>query len=158
VGPTAGLEAVEKRKFFPHLNSNSDPSVIQPVTSRYSDWATDSQKSRRTYGNSTEHDLCSFETFSLQQIERVTLEVRRHVNCRLLSDFYQNWNVLADLSRNLAIKIFMKIRNFGSSPIVTLEQTEIAKLTGALYSFSLRACQQYSSYVIENKFALFKTM
>jgi hypothetical protein len=39
VGPRAGLDKVEKRKFLPVLESNSDPSVIQPVASRYTDWA-----------------------------------------------------------------------------------------------------------------------
>jgi hypothetical protein len=30
---------VEKRKILPLPDSNSDPSVVQPVASRYSDWA-----------------------------------------------------------------------------------------------------------------------
>jgi hypothetical protein len=34
VGPRAGLDGVEKRKF-----SNSDPSAFQPVARRYSDCA-----------------------------------------------------------------------------------------------------------------------
>jgi hypothetical protein len=40
VGLRSGLDAVEKRKFLPYRDSNSDPSVIQPVASRYTDCAT----------------------------------------------------------------------------------------------------------------------
>jgi hypothetical protein len=38
VGLRAGLDDLEKRKFLPHRDSNSDPSVAQPVASRYPDW------------------------------------------------------------------------------------------------------------------------
>jgi hypothetical protein len=37
--PGTGLDDVEKRKFLPYRDSNSDPSVIQPVASRYTDYA-----------------------------------------------------------------------------------------------------------------------
>jgi hypothetical protein len=36
----AGLDDLEKRKFFTLPDSNSDPSVVQPVASRYTDYAT----------------------------------------------------------------------------------------------------------------------
>jgi hypothetical protein len=39
VGPRAGLDDVEKRKFFNLRDSNSDPSVVQPVASRYTDYS-----------------------------------------------------------------------------------------------------------------------
>jgi hypothetical protein len=39
VGPRAGLDDVEMRKFFPHRDSNSGLSVVQPVASRYTDCA-----------------------------------------------------------------------------------------------------------------------
>jgi hypothetical protein len=39
VSPRAGLDDVEKRNFLPHRDSNSDPSVVQPVASRYIDYA-----------------------------------------------------------------------------------------------------------------------
>jgi hypothetical protein len=40
VGPRAGLDAVEKKKnVWPYWDSNSDPSVVKLVTSRYTDWA-----------------------------------------------------------------------------------------------------------------------
>jgi hypothetical protein len=35
VDPTAGLDDVEKREFFTIPGLNSDPSVVQPVASRY---------------------------------------------------------------------------------------------------------------------------
>jgi hypothetical protein len=35
VDPRTGLDDVEKRKFLPYRDSNSDPSVVQPVASRY---------------------------------------------------------------------------------------------------------------------------
>jgi hypothetical protein len=35
VDPRAGLDDVEKRKFY--RDSNSDPSVVQPIASRYND-------------------------------------------------------------------------------------------------------------------------
>jgi hypothetical protein len=37
VDPRAALDDVENRKFY--RNSNSDPSVSQPVASRYTDYA-----------------------------------------------------------------------------------------------------------------------
>jgi hypothetical protein len=39
VGPRAGLDDMEKRKFFPYWDSNSDSLVVQPVASRYTYWA-----------------------------------------------------------------------------------------------------------------------
>jgi hypothetical protein len=39
VGPRAGLDDVEKRNFLPLRDSNSDPSVVQLVASRYTDHA-----------------------------------------------------------------------------------------------------------------------
>jgi hypothetical protein len=39
MGPRAGLDDVEKRKFFTSRDSISDPSVVQPVASRYIDYA-----------------------------------------------------------------------------------------------------------------------
>jgi hypothetical protein len=39
VNPRAGLDDMEKWKFLPHLDSNTDPSVVQPVISRYTDCA-----------------------------------------------------------------------------------------------------------------------
>jgi hypothetical protein len=38
VGPRAGLDDVENRKFL-YEDSNSDLSVVQPVASRYTDYA-----------------------------------------------------------------------------------------------------------------------
>jgi hypothetical protein len=35
--PRAGLDDVEKTKFLNLSDSNSDPSVIQPIASRYTD-------------------------------------------------------------------------------------------------------------------------
>jgi hypothetical protein len=37
VGPRAGLDDMEERKFLTCRNWNSDPSVVQPVASRYTD-------------------------------------------------------------------------------------------------------------------------
>jgi hypothetical protein len=39
VGPGTGLDDAEKRKFFTHWDSNSDPSIAQPVASRYTNYA-----------------------------------------------------------------------------------------------------------------------
>jgi hypothetical protein len=39
VGPTAGLNDMEKWKFYPHWDSNFDPLVVQPVASPYTDCA-----------------------------------------------------------------------------------------------------------------------
>jgi hypothetical protein len=39
VDPRAGLDDVEKRKFLALPGSNSDPSVVHPVASRYTDYA-----------------------------------------------------------------------------------------------------------------------
>jgi hypothetical protein len=40
VDPRAGLDDMGKWKFLPYRDSNSDPSVVQPVGSRYTDYAT----------------------------------------------------------------------------------------------------------------------
>jgi hypothetical protein len=40
VGPRAGLDDVEKRKFLPPRDSNSDPSVVHPIASSYRDYAS----------------------------------------------------------------------------------------------------------------------
>jgi hypothetical protein len=39
VGPRAGLDDVEKKKFLTLLGLDPDSSVVQPVTSRYIDYA-----------------------------------------------------------------------------------------------------------------------
>jgi hypothetical protein len=39
VDPRIGLEDMDKRIFLPYRESNSDPSVVQPVASRYTDCA-----------------------------------------------------------------------------------------------------------------------
>ncbi|PNF32077.1 putative small nuclear ribonucleoprotein Sm D1 [Cryptotermes secundus] len=39
VDPRASLDDLEKRKFLPLLDSNSKPLVVQPVASRYTDYA-----------------------------------------------------------------------------------------------------------------------
>jgi hypothetical protein len=38
--PRSSLDDLEKRKFLTPLGLNSDPSVVQPVASRYTDYAT----------------------------------------------------------------------------------------------------------------------
>jgi hypothetical protein len=39
VDPRAGVDDVEKRKIFPLMELELDPSVVQPVASRYTDYA-----------------------------------------------------------------------------------------------------------------------
>jgi hypothetical protein len=39
VGPRAGLDGVKKRKFLTLAGLELQPSVFQPVPSRYTDWA-----------------------------------------------------------------------------------------------------------------------
>jgi hypothetical protein len=39
-GPRASLDDMENTNFSPYRDSNSDPSVFQPVGSRYTDYAT----------------------------------------------------------------------------------------------------------------------
>jgi hypothetical protein len=41
VDPRAGVGDMEKWKFLPHRDSNSDLSVVQPVASRYTDCTED---------------------------------------------------------------------------------------------------------------------
>jgi hypothetical protein len=43
VGPRTGPDEEERSKSFPYRDSNSDPSAMQPVTSRYTDCATPAQ-------------------------------------------------------------------------------------------------------------------
>jgi hypothetical protein len=49
VDPRAGLDDVEKRKFYPHRDLNSDPSVVQPVASRYTYYAIEKIKMERIW-------------------------------------------------------------------------------------------------------------
>jgi hypothetical protein len=35
VGPETGLDGVERGKYYPYRDSNSDPMAVQPVASRY---------------------------------------------------------------------------------------------------------------------------
>jgi hypothetical protein len=44
VGLRADLDDVEKREFFTYRDSNSDLSVVQPVASRYTDYAIPASK------------------------------------------------------------------------------------------------------------------
>jgi hypothetical protein len=37
MGPRASLDDVEKRKFLPLPDSNTDPYIVQPVASLYTD-------------------------------------------------------------------------------------------------------------------------
>jgi hypothetical protein len=39
MGPGTGLDGMEKRKFFILRGSNSNFSVVQPIASRYTDYA-----------------------------------------------------------------------------------------------------------------------
>jgi hypothetical protein len=39
VGPSVGLDDVEKQNSWPYRDSHSEPSVFQPAASRYTDWA-----------------------------------------------------------------------------------------------------------------------
>jgi hypothetical protein len=37
MGPRTGLDDMEEKNLSPHRDSNSDPSIIQPVESFYTD-------------------------------------------------------------------------------------------------------------------------
>jgi hypothetical protein len=50
VGPRAGLDDVEKI-LAPYRDSNSDPLVVQPVASRYTDYAIPAPDSDIGYEN-----------------------------------------------------------------------------------------------------------
>jgi hypothetical protein len=39
VNPRAGLDDVEKKKFLIYRGSNSNPSVVEPIVSHYTDFA-----------------------------------------------------------------------------------------------------------------------
>jgi hypothetical protein len=52
VDPRTGLDNVEKRKFLPYWDSNSDPSVVQLVAIRYTDYAIQALDTRGRQLNS----------------------------------------------------------------------------------------------------------
>jgi hypothetical protein len=47
MGSRAGLNDVEKRKFLTLRDSNSDPSVVQPVASHYTDYVIKSSVAKK---------------------------------------------------------------------------------------------------------------
>jgi hypothetical protein len=51
VGPTAGLDDVEKRKFLPPPGLELRPPVVQPVASRYTDYAIPASIRDCTFSN-----------------------------------------------------------------------------------------------------------
>jgi hypothetical protein len=65
VDPRAGLDDVEKRKFFalPGLEK-CDPSVVQPVASRYTDDAIPERRHSKRHSESLETCLISSTVFS----------------------------------------------------------------------------------------------
>jgi hypothetical protein len=54
VDPRAGLDDMEKRKFSPYRDSNSDPSVVQPVSSHYTDCTTPANERIRSINKSND--------------------------------------------------------------------------------------------------------
>jgi hypothetical protein len=54
VDPKVGLDDVEKRKFLHCQDSNSDPSVFQPVASRYT-----------AYAIPAHYEECSYKSINL---------------------------------------------------------------------------------------------
>jgi hypothetical protein len=63
VDPRGGLDDMEKRKFLTLPGLNSDPSVVQPVASRYTDYAT--TDTHRKPITSITAVLLAFVTYSL---------------------------------------------------------------------------------------------
>jgi hypothetical protein len=53
VEPRAGLDDVEKEKCFPHRDSNSDLSVVQPVASRHTNYAIPAPSSSNSSSSSS---------------------------------------------------------------------------------------------------------
>jgi hypothetical protein len=49
MGPRTSLDDLEKRKILPYRESNSDRSVVQPVASRYTDYANPAQQHNHKY-------------------------------------------------------------------------------------------------------------
>jgi hypothetical protein len=47
VGPKTGLNDVESEQSFPYWDSNSDLSVVQPVASRYTEWAMPAPRNKK---------------------------------------------------------------------------------------------------------------
>jgi hypothetical protein len=69
---------MEKKKFWPYQDSNSDPSVVQPVGSRYTDCATPAQAS-----------LSIFNILSSAECEYDDgLQTEKHIfwDCKLYED------------------------------------------------------------------------
>jgi hypothetical protein len=63
MGHRAGLDDVEKRKFLTLPDSNSDPSVVQPVASCYTDCAIPATSVLRTLLNSRDKERSEYRSF-----------------------------------------------------------------------------------------------
>jgi hypothetical protein len=65
VDPRTDLEYLEKKKFFPHQDSNSDLSVIQPLASRYTDCAIQAPVSALVASEFTGQTNCSYSMHNI---------------------------------------------------------------------------------------------
>jgi hypothetical protein len=68
VGPRTDLDGVERRKSYPYRDSNSDPSAVQPVASRYTDCAIPAPISPLLHITTFEGTTISLSTYAMNLI------------------------------------------------------------------------------------------
>jgi hypothetical protein len=74
VGPRAGLDAMDRRKILPPQDSNTDPSVVQPVASRYTDCAIPAPAWHSAYRENLTFTLLLGDAASSQIIHKSMVE------------------------------------------------------------------------------------
>jgi hypothetical protein len=84
MGPRTGLHNVEKRKFLPYRDSNSDPSVAQPVAIRYTDYTSVSQPPGRCPVPDPDINYTGPSSYR-----------KKNLSCRSLTKVENHWTILS---------------------------------------------------------------
>jgi hypothetical protein len=108
VDPRDGLEDAEMKKFYPYQDSNSDPSAVQPVASRYTDSAIPALDWWVLLSK-------TFQTLSSSDgdTDRHTGHVGQHIGISCL------WLLTRDMTRCAFKNVLRRQKYFGARAMIT---------------------------------------